>query len=294
MERDLYRQIGRRIKDARENLGISQEELARQMGYTSPATISHFETGNRKVSVGDLQHISKILGIPLELFFESKDTTSTMQQFRLRAKKVRPAAREAVASFLAFAQKHGQRSPHIPSGTRDLRPGSAARKILEFAKVEEPPVSLSQVAKRINVPVFNWDFPDEVSGIFVIEQGAACVGVNKNHPNVRQRFTIAHELGHLIYHEGQDLFVDFTDMEVSDLSLDDRERELETKANQFAADLLMPVSWMRNDFNEYGEEGLTYLAQRYEVSEQAAWFRLLNLKLVKQQYERVIDEVSIG
>lgn len=34
------------------------------------------------------------------------------------------------------------------------------------------------------------------------------------------------------------------------------------------------------DFREYGEENLPFLASRYEVSEQALWFRLLNLKLV--------------
>jgi Zn-dependent peptidase ImmA (M78 family)/DNA-binding XRE family transcriptional regulator len=292
MERDLYRQIGRRIKDARENLGISQEELARQMGYTSPATISHFETGNRKVSIADLQRLSKILGIPLEHFFETEEVSPGMQRFRLRAKMVRPSARESVASFLAFAQKHGQKSPQIPPGIRNFRPGDAARQILAFSQVNEPPVHVSQVAKQVNVPIFNWDFPDEISGIFV--NNPACVGVNKNHPHVRQRFTIAHELGHLIYHEGQDLFVDFADVESSDLSLDDKERELETKANQFAADLLMPMDWIKKNFADHGEDELTYLAQRYEVSEQALWFRLLNLRLVKEKIESVSRDVVVG
>lgn len=58
--------IGRRIKQARENAGISQEELAASLKYKSPATISHFETGARKINIIDLRRLSIILGVSLE------------------------------------------------------------------------------------------------------------------------------------------------------------------------------------------------------------------------------------
>lgn len=65
----LYREIGRRIRRARENLGISQEDLARRLDYSSPATISHFEAGERRISIVDLQRIAAILGLPTAYFF---------------------------------------------------------------------------------------------------------------------------------------------------------------------------------------------------------------------------------
>ena len=289
MEDSLYKRIGGRVKEARENLKLSQEELARRLGYASPATISHFETGQRKVSIADLQKLSEVLGTPLEYFVEQEEAGTEMQRFRLRAKGVRPSARESVAAFLAFAHKHSRKSSKIPSDIQEKRPGVAAEIILELAQTTEPPINPNQVVKSLNIPVFHWDFPDEVSGIFVVEESAASIGVNQNHPNVRQRFTIAHELGHLLFHADDSLVVDFLDTEMAHFSYDDAEREQETKANQFAADLLMPRKWIKKDFDKYGAEGLTFLAQRYEVSEQALWFRLLNLKLVGKNEGLFLD-----
>ncbi len=278
MENELYKQIGQRIKKARESSGISQEELAHQMGYTSPATISHFESGARKISVADLHSLSQILGLPFD-YFSAPDNPDIDKGFRLRAAVVTPTTRKAVTDFLSFAQKHSE--PVSIQDMTGLKPREAAAKFLEIAEIGGPPVILSQVAARIGVPVFHWDLPDEVSGIFVPYNGAACVGVNQNHPYVRQRFSIAHELGHLAYHEGKQLHVDFVEAEVG-MQLDADQRDAEKIANQFAADLLMPAKWIRDDFTKYGVENLTLMAQKYQVSEQALWFRLINLKLVAE------------
>lgn len=100
-------------------------------------------------------------------------------------------------------------------------------------------------------------------------------------PYVRQRFSIAHELGHLIYSQAEQLFVDFSDMEMAAYNMDSVQRTIETRSNQFAADLLMPREWLRKDFS-HPDLDISLLAKRYEVSEQALWFRLLNLKLIEE------------
>lgn len=280
MSGNLYTRIGRQIKRAREQMGISQEELAQRLGYTSPATISHFETGQRKISILDLQRLSEILGPPPQYFLDTDESTKGIQHFRLRATEVKPSARDAVAGFLAFASTHGKKTHQVPDELSQLRPGAAAEKILEFTGIKEPPVSPSQIAKELNVAVFYWDFPDEVSGIFVSEDETTCIGVNQDHSSVRQKFTIAHELGHLVYHNGNELCVDFKDTEMTTPDLDDKQRKEETKANQFAASLLMPMEWVKKDFHKHGQDGLLFLSQRYEVSEQSLWYRLHSLKLV--------------
>lgn len=276
---ELYRQIGERIRTARAALGISQEDLAREMGYASPATISHFETGQRKIGIDDLSRIAEILGLPLEYLIG--EVQSEAKHFQLRASKVKPSARESVAAFLSFARKHGGSSPPLLSSLRRLRPGGAADRLLAQVGIVSPPVSPREVAGALNVPVFQWDFPDEVSGILVLDTNAICIGFNQFHPSVRQRFTVAHELGHLVYSGGRELFLDFTESEAVNPYLDDAQRELEVKANQFAADLLMPRRWVVNDARAQDVDALV-LARRYEVSEQAMWFRLINLKLVQE------------
>jgi len=280
MSANPYIRIGQQIKLAREQMGISQEELAQRLGYTSSATISHFETGQRKISIIDLQRLSEILGLPPQYFLETDESKTGMQHFRLRATEIKPSARDAVAGFLAFASTHGKKTKQLPDGLSERRPGEAAEKILEFTRIKEPPISPGQVSKELNVPVFYWDFPDEVSGIFVSEDETTCIGVNQDHSSVRQKFTIAHELGHLVYQNGNELCVDFKDTEMTTPDLDDKQRKEETKANQFAASLLMPMEWIKKDFLKYGAEGLLFLSQRYEVSEQSLWYRLHSLKLV--------------
>ncbi|MBK8139460.1 MAG: helix-turn-helix domain-containing protein [Chloroflexi bacterium] len=48
MEAEIYKQIGQRIKTAREQLGLSQADLSQRLDYNSPATISHFNLAYEK------------------------------------------------------------------------------------------------------------------------------------------------------------------------------------------------------------------------------------------------------
>jgi Zn-dependent peptidase ImmA (M78 family) len=105
---------------------------------------------------------------------------------------------------------------------------------------------------------------------------------NSRHPATRQRFTIAHELGHLLLH-GDELHIDegfpfaFRD-EVSSLAVDPGEIE----ANHFAAELLMPASWLIREIRGQSldiesEKVIVSLAKTYGVSVQSMTHRLTNL-----------------
>jgi Zn-dependent peptidase ImmA (M78 family)/transcriptional regulator with XRE-family HTH domain len=279
MDNRLYQQIGERMRSARERLGLSQEELARRLGYSSPATISHFETGQRKISVLDLRQLADILGVSLDYLYGESKGASQMHYFRAKAADISPTERENVASFLSFVHTHAGKPRTLPKDIGNMRPSRAATMILDKVNITEPPVSPHEIANYFEVAVFDWDFPDEISGLFVIEAEAASIGVNANHAAVRQRFTVAHELGHFVFHGKHGLFIDFKDVQMTVFTSDDQQQQ-ERKANWFAADLLMPRGWIERDFQKYGEENLTLFAQRYGVSEQALWFRLLNLRLV--------------
>lgn len=65
---DPYAEIGRRIKEAREAAGMSQEELGEKIGDYSASAISYFESGNRKIKIEDLEKISHLLGKPVDYF----------------------------------------------------------------------------------------------------------------------------------------------------------------------------------------------------------------------------------
>lgn len=277
MSEDFYKEVGKRLRLAREGVGMSQDELARQLNFTSSTTISYYESGERKISVADLRRAASILGRPVEYFLGDDPWSPELAHFQLRAQEVRPAARRSVADFLYLAHTHGSQRAELPEGISNLRPGQAADRLLAASEITEPPVDPRQVARFLKVPVYEWDFVDELAGIVVSDEGAVCIGVNSAHPRSRQNFTIGHEIGHLVYSRGEDLFLDFLSREAAWIT-DDKRQALETRANQLAADLLMPRSWVRSDVVQYGTD-VTRLARRYEVSEEALWFRLMNLKL---------------
>jgi Zn-dependent peptidase ImmA (M78 family) len=116
--------------------------------------------------------------------------------------------------------------------------------------------------------------------------GTAVIGVNSMDAPNRQRFTIAHEIGHLLLHKDEHLHVDEKSPiglrnDRSSLAIDEREIE----ANQFAAELLMPVELLEKDLGRLPddietEEAVTRLARLYQVSEQAMTVRLTALKVL--------------
>jgi Zn-dependent peptidase ImmA (M78 family)/DNA-binding XRE family transcriptional regulator len=278
---DLYRVIGERIRSTREKLGLSQLDLAQKIGYSSPSTISHFESGDRKIGIADLQNVARELGMSIDYFLQNTPKKNDLQYFRLRASKVSPTARETVAEFLSFASKQGKVPLGIPPSLEKYKPWNAANTLLEIAKIKQPAVSPYEVANSIGVPVFDWGFPDNISGIFVSDSGKFCIGVNESHPRVRQRFSVAHELGHFVFDRDRGLMLDFVGSESVQASDDQESLAVEINANRFAADLLMPRDWLIRDVKQYGQD-VRFLSKRYEVSEQALWFRLLSLKLASE------------
>jgi Zn-dependent peptidase ImmA (M78 family) len=125
-----------------------------------------------------------------------------------------------------------------------------------------------------------------LSGLIAKEAEYIVIGVNALHPTVRQRFTIAHELGHYFLHQRDRLIVDrsFQTMRRDEHSSQGvYGREIE--ANEFAAELLMPKSMLERDISDAAldlvdDEMIRSLAERYRVSLQAMVFRLTNLGML--------------
>jgi Zn-dependent peptidase ImmA (M78 family) len=110
------------------------------------------------------------------------------------------------------------------------------------------------------------------------------IGVNSSHAPVRQRFTIAHEIGHLIMHKGTPVFVDrLIRVDRRDGTTSKQERD----ANAFAAELLMPrgfitarIAALTDKRSGIAPERLIeQLAEEFGVSLLAMSYRLANLDI---------------
>ncbi len=106
--------------------------------------------------------------------------------------------------------------------------------------------------------------------------------VNARHPEVRRRFSVAHELGHVaLGHEQIDL-----DHAIASIFGDDDEDfakvdgDLEQEANAFATELLMPRASIKELAQDLPADELGYAIQSScNVSQQAAWYRMIELKV---------------
>jgi len=75
-EKEKYRLIGARIKEARQKKGLSQKDLADAVGFDSGTSISLIESGERKMSIVDLEKMAETLNEDLSYFLGTKPAVS--------------------------------------------------------------------------------------------------------------------------------------------------------------------------------------------------------------------------
>lgn len=142
------------------------------------------------------------------------------------------------------------------------------------------PVDVEGLAFALGVPVHYSDLPDHISGMIEPHPlGGFQIFVNRKHPTTRQRFTIAHELGHYINHAnligsgvGDDRAYRSADTGRYKNTVIGPKQE--TEANRFAATLLMPLETIHAIQLREGINDPSVLAKRFEVSDHAMHIRM--------------------
>lgn len=110
------------------------------------------------------------------------------------------------------------------------------------------------------------------SGSLTNIDGKWIICINENHNIKRQRFTLAHELGHYILHKEKN--VEFVD---TAFFRSDEMDSIEYHANEFAARLLMPETSVRELIDNEHIKNIGILAERFGVSSAAMKYRVLSL-----------------
>jgi len=165
---------------------------------------------------------------------------------------------------------------------------SKATRLLQQCGALQAPVAMDKVIHHLGL-VAQPQSLAEVSGLLVVEDGRGVIGYNSAHSAVRQRFTIAHEIGHYVLHaqgSRQKLFVDKSVYKRDDDSSKGEDPE-EVEANQFAAALLMPAALVRTELARLqldleDEDAVGTLAKRFNVSTTAMLYRLQNVGLIRR------------
>ncbi len=165
------------------------------------------------------------------------------------------------------------------------KPIEVARQLLERFG-EHLPTDVEAIVKALGITIRAQELEDSVSGMLVIKDGRTTIGVNENHHPNRQRFTLAHELGHFLLHSNtSSIFIDASIIFFRDGTSSDGSKAQEIEANAFAAELLMPEKQLREFINNqpldaFDEGAVRRLATQFGVSAQALTIRLTRLELI--------------
>jgi Zn-dependent peptidase ImmA (M78 family) len=150
------------------------------------------------------------------------------------------------------------------------------------------PIDLDKIARLANANVEVAELATGLSGFAYQKDGMKFIGVSADEGTERQRFTLAHELGHLFLHRDEALRYDKGLMLLRNEHSSDGTDIKEIEANRFAAELLMPEEELRKDMAEspsvyfmndstFTQRYVKKLAEKYQVSPRAMSVRITTL-----------------
>ncbi|MDE1970088.1 MAG: ImmA/IrrE family metallo-endopeptidase [Patescibacteria group bacterium] len=159
------------------------------------------------------------------------------------------------------------RNEAVPSKVNVGGARNIARKLLKDANAAEIPIYLPKILSYLktqhDLEVLRFPL-GAVDGLLVMIDGYPTIGFNPDVSWVRRRFTIAHEIGHLLLGHV-----------CKGPAFEDNP---EAEANQFAAELLMPLSFLKADFKK--ECDLEKLSEKYIVSKDALCLHLMECRIL--------------
>lgn len=156
--------------------------------------------------------------------------------------------------------------------------------------LDSVPVNIEGIIRTLGLSLEkNKELPPKISGhIKLLPSGGYEIASAKADHYFRQRFTMAHELGHFILHEnllgnGTDDDTKYRSTEKGDLYNTAIELVHEKQANSFAASILMPEELVRKLVEGVEERpALKQLAITFQVSPSAMRWRINNLGLADE------------
>jgi len=156
----------------------------------------------------------------------------------------------------------------MPRGSAIRRsPNEYAKELLQRLNVRSVPIYPRKIAKKMGILIWEREAEAGYDGYLISANGTWGIMINSSiKSKARQRFTVAHELGHYCigHHRGTNYRCFRSD--IGAVSLSDKQDERE--ANEFAVELLMPDEYFKEDIRQHdiNLETINALADKYETS----------------------------
>ncbi len=272
--------IGERIKVARRAAGLSQRKLAEAVDVSAMA-ISKYERGLDVPSSAVLLRLAQALGVKTEYFLRPLTVAVAAPSYRRRASLPRKQEDAIIGQVQDWLERYLEVESLFGEPLRFTLPSDLDRRVVSLDDVEEvvlalrrqwnlglgPIESLVEVLEERGVKVGWVEGHDDFALTLWANGDIPVIVVKRGVPGDRQRFNLAHELGHLVLAPVKDV-------------------DAEKAAYRFAGAFLVPAPTARH---ELGQRRYTLdlyelhlLKHKYGLSMQAWVYRAKELGIISQ------------
>lgn len=288
---------GNRLTLARHLSGLRKSELARSINK-SPSAVTGWESGIKRPSASTVAELSLRLGVSPDFFLASAEPadfavgTPHFRSLRTTSQILRDQASaygRLITNIAIGLERHVEfpevNVPIFPCDESSADgPEQAAQALRRSWKLDQSPVKhLLRTAEHHGVivafsppqsaPVDAYSFSSETRPVVILNP--------MKHDYYRQRFDMAHELGHLIMH----------------LEAEPGGRVIENQAHRFAAELLIPKNQLEpvlpRSMNASAWKRLAELKEQWGVSVQALLYQARSLgTLSNTSYRNAMTTIS--
>lgn len=265
---------------ARESRTITQKELARKLKIAQ-YQVSRMENGQLPDLTSEkLIEISKILSYPVDFFLQECEVYPVGQHLYRKHATLPAKERDRIVAQLNIYRLSLRKVMKaidiegilIKECELDeyATPEDVARAIREYLRLPRGPIqNMTKILEDFGIVVVPYDSLTRMfSGASIYAESPSIIAIaNKNMPGDRWRFTLAHELGHIIMHR---------------LPRD----TMEDEADRFAAEFLMPAQQIGVHLDGLNFQRLAELKLYWKVSMSALLKRASDLNRISERKYR--------
>ncbi len=269
-----------RLKGARKALGLSMEKLAEQIGV-SKQMISKYEKGESLPDSRHLLLLSQVLHKEPDYFFRPIKIDVENIRFRKKSKvKGRILAQlqeqiidkiekyQEIEEILGIENKFANPLENIIIDSEEHVEQAAEYLRQQWKLWDNPIFSVTELLEKRGIKVLEIETDEHFDGLCAIIDDSAVIVVEKTENVERKRFTLLHELGHLLFNYIQD------------------RKKSEKLANRFAGAMLLPQQAIIDNIGfkpkEIDSLSLEFLQKNYGISKPAIFYRLKDLQIITQ------------
>lgn len=284
--------ISQRIRQARTVCGFSQDEVVQALSQRgvalTKAALSKYERGTSVPRATLLNHLGAVLNVAPEYFLHETQVNVVWLAFRIRAsatagarerERFQAIARERVEAYLNLHETLVPEKPHCFPPREKVSSPTEAEQAAEHLRLvwqlgDRPVASMTEtIEDHDGIVVELAGAGEAVDGLAGIANDChPVVAVDPGVPDDRKRFTLAHELGHLLM----------------DTASVQTPKDIERLANRFASAFIVPASVARRELGakrpRLSLDELELLKTKHGLSMQAWLYRARDCAIIDEAH----------